>query len=177
MDRLKQAAVLTHLIKRMRDEGSWCGETHIQKCVYFLQELTAVDFGFKFVLYRHGPFSFDLRAELTGLRADHLVKLEVVRPYGAKFYTTAQSDRIRSRFPRTLERFEKQIEFVVERLARQGIWDLERIATAYFIKCRHPEFESVDSIAKELVRLKPHVSLENAIKAVKTADRFCGEWQ
>jgi len=26
----------------MKEQGSWCGETHIQKCSYFLQEMMAV---------------------------------------------------------------------------------------------------------------------------------------
>jgi len=42
----------------------------------FLQDLMRVPLELEFILYKHGPFSFDLRSELTSLRADELVKLE-----------------------------------------------------------------------------------------------------
>ena len=74
MNRLPQAAIVTRLTGRLRDQGSWCGETHLQKAMYFLQELMEVPTGFEFILYMHGPFSFDLRAELTSLRADGLLE-------------------------------------------------------------------------------------------------------
>jgi len=70
MDRLRRAALLTQLIERLRRRGSWCGETHVQKATLFLQDLTRIPMGFDFILYKHGPFSFDLRDELTSLRAD-----------------------------------------------------------------------------------------------------------
>ena len=60
MDRLRRAALLTRLIQRLRDRGSWCGETHLQKASLLLQDLTGVPLGFDYILYKHGPFSFDL---------------------------------------------------------------------------------------------------------------------
>ncbi|MCL6557372.1 MAG: hypothetical protein K6U74_00970, partial [Firmicutes bacterium] len=62
---LKRKALLLSLVKAMESQGSWCGETHIQKCSYFLQAMLGVPLGFEFILYKHGPFSFDLRDELT----------------------------------------------------------------------------------------------------------------
>ena len=59
MDRLRRAAILTQLVGNLRREGSWCGETHVQKATFFLQELMEVPLGFNFVLNKHGPFSFD----------------------------------------------------------------------------------------------------------------------
>ena len=82
MDRLRRAALLTRLIELLRKKGSWCGETHIQKSTFFVQNLMKVPLSFDFILYKHGPFSFDLRDELTGLRADGLIRLEPQWPYG-----------------------------------------------------------------------------------------------
>jgi len=36
MKRLQKAALLLDLMKKMRGNDGWCGETHIQKVVYFL---------------------------------------------------------------------------------------------------------------------------------------------
>jgi len=73
MNRLKRDVVILSLIENLKKKGSWCGETHIQKATYFLQELFDFPLGFEFILYKHGPFSFDLSDKLTAMRADMLL--------------------------------------------------------------------------------------------------------
>ena len=46
MNRLERATILVTLIEKLSMEGSWCGETHVQKATYFLQELMGVPLGF-----------------------------------------------------------------------------------------------------------------------------------
>ena len=82
MDRFKRAVLLTAMAENLRKKGSWCGETHLQKATFFLQELQKVPIGFDFILYKHGPFSFQLRDELTSIRADGLFQLHQHWPYG-----------------------------------------------------------------------------------------------
>ena len=38
MTQKERRALVCRLVKAMRDAGSWTGETHIQKCLYFLQK-------------------------------------------------------------------------------------------------------------------------------------------
>ena len=78
MERIKNITILLQLIESLRKNGSWCGETHIQKAIYSLQQLKGVPLNFNFVLYKHGPFSFDLRDELTAMRADGLIAFKIV---------------------------------------------------------------------------------------------------
>src|SRR5712691_6659948 len=106
MDRLRRAALLTRLIEQLRQSGSWCGETHVQKATLFLQQLMRVPLGFDFILYKHGPFSFDLRDELTSLRADELVKLEPQQGYGPRIVTTDRSAYIQELYSKTLEQYD-----------------------------------------------------------------------
>ena len=42
MNRLSQGVVLVGLARRLYEQGSWTGETHIQKAAYLLHELLAV---------------------------------------------------------------------------------------------------------------------------------------
>ena len=48
MKRLQRAAIVTELAEQLTAQGSWCGETHLQKATYFLQELLEVPTGFEF---------------------------------------------------------------------------------------------------------------------------------
>ena len=78
-------ALICHLVASMREEDSWTGETQIQKSVMFLQRLLGVPLGYDFVLYLHGPFSFELRSELTLMRARLHLDVESRAHYGASF--------------------------------------------------------------------------------------------
>lgn len=172
MDRLRRAAILTRLIQELRTNGSWCGETHIQKATLFLQELMNVPVGFDFILYKHGPFSFDLRDELTGYRADDLVALEPQWPYGPRISATEHSNYIQKLFSKTILQYQNNISFVGQKLGDQGVAELERVATALFITRKRLPKGSVHERAEELSRLKPHVNLEAAMAAVEFVDEL-----
>ena len=79
MDRLQRTALIFELTKKMRERGSWCGETHLQKATFWAEECFSLPLGFDFILYKHGPFSFDLRDELTSMRCRALVRAAVSR--------------------------------------------------------------------------------------------------
>ena len=175
MDRLKKAALLTRLIERMRDRGSWCGETHVQKSTLFLQELMCVPLEFDFILYKHGPFSFDLREELTSLRADQLLKLEPQWPYGPRIAPTERSEYIQNISSKTLSRYEDDIEFVADKLGGKDVADLERLATAFFVTRKAKGGASVEERADQLRKLKPHISSEAAFAGVIEVDRIIEE--
>src|ERR1700738_1219654 len=88
--------LVAELANRMRNEGSWAGETHLQKCVYFLQELLGVPTDYDFVLYKHGPFSFTLREELGEMRSEGLLEIRMnPQPYGPSLVATEQSRSLR----------------------------------------------------------------------------------
>src|SRR4051794_26143774 len=97
----------------MSKRGSWCGETHVQKTTFLLQQLLSVDIGFEFVLYKHGPFSFDLRDALSEMVADNLLESVVRQPgYGPSLVPTIDSREYLERFPNTLSSYAEPIESI-----------------------------------------------------------------
>ena len=174
MDRMKKAGLLTRLIEELRKNGSWCGETHVQKATFFAQELTKIPLDFDFILYKHGPFSFDLRDELTALRADGLLKLEMQWPYGPRISPTQQSEYIKSLYPMTLKKYETAVAFVTNQLSDKGVIELERLATAFYVS-RPAEEASVDERATRLASLKPHILQEDARDAIQAIDKMAKE--
>ncbi len=178
MDRLKNAAVLTRLIERLRDRGSWSGETHVQKGTFFLQELLKVPLGFEFILYKHGPFSFDLRDELTSLRADELLSLERQPwPYGPRITVTVRTSNLQGLYAKTLAKYETQVAFVAEKLGGRGVAELERLATALYVTLPSEKSRSIDERTVELTELKPHISLAEAKAAMQEVDEIIDEAQ
>ena len=173
MGRIKNAALITKLVERLRDEESWCGETHVQKAVYFLQHLMDVPLGFRFILYKHGPFSFELRDELTALRADHLLTLEHNSRYSPRITTTRQSKYIQDRFPKTLSRYDSRISFVARRLGPKGVVQLERLGTALYVRLEAEK--TAEHRVRRIVALKPHIAEPEAIRAVREVDKILSD--
>lgn len=175
MNRLKRAALVTKLIELMRQQGSWCGETHIQKSTLFVQDLMHVPLCFEFIMYKHGPFSFDLRDELTGLRADGLIRLEPQWPYGPRIIPTDLSKYIQGINSKTLSKYGDRIAFVANKLGGKGVTELERLATGFFVTRSASGNDSIDDRSMLLTELKPHIPPEIARAAVEEVDQIIEE--
>jgi hypothetical protein len=168
--------VLVGLARRLHDRGSWGGETHLQKAAYLLHELGGAPFDFDFILYKHGPFSFELRDELGTMRADRLVEREVqVQPYGARFVVTDRGEELEKRFARTMERYGPALDWVADRLGDRGVMELERLATALWLTRELRETSSVEERAGRLHQVKPHVSISDAAGAVREIDEMLAQ--
>jgi uncharacterized protein YwgA len=165
---LQEAAVIATLIDRVAATGRFCGETLIQKSVFFLKELFHVPLSDRFQLYYYGPFSFDLSDRLLGMQADDFVKVKP-HQYGATFIASERYTLLQRQFPETIERYQREMQFIVEQLATRGVGQLEPLATALFLTREHPG-ASVEERAQELNAVKPHVDLPVAVQSVKQID-------
>jgi hypothetical protein len=174
MENLERDVVIAELVEKLREHGSWCGETHVQKAMYFVQDLTDVPSGFEFILYKHGPFSFDLRDEITAMRADLLLELEVRSPnYGPSLKTTETARRWCRRHQDSVNRARPAVEFVAAHFGERNVADLERLGTALYVLRKLGDARDPGELARHIVELKPHVELSQAREAVETVL----EWQ
>lgn len=170
MESVEKKAIVITLMRSLAEAGSWCGETHLQKAVFMLQALTGVPTGYDYILYKHGPFSFDLRDELATMRAENLVELIIRSPdYGPAIIPTANSDRLKKAAKEALAKFQSEIAFVAQTVGKKGVAELERLATALFIFPDIPTDAPVEDGARRLRALKPHVSEADALAAINEA--------
>ncbi|MBI4322279.1 MAG: hypothetical protein HY675_27615 [Chloroflexi bacterium] len=173
MDRLQRAAVILSLIESLRNKGSWCGETHVQKAVFFLQFMLGVPLEYRFILYKHGPFSFDLRDEITEMRVDGFLKLEPQPyPYGPSLVPDKGSDLLKQIVGRFSEQYAEQLGFVARELGEKGVTELERLGTALYLAEVKKVTGSVEGRAQVMIELKPHITLDFALSAVAEVDRM-----
>jgi len=176
MERLKRSAIVISLIEHLRKKGSWCGETHIQKTTYFLQELLKVPMEFEFILYKHGPYSFDLNDELTAMRADMLVELKSQQPYGPSIVPGPTSEQLKRLFPKTLKRYKDKVVFIADHFSKCDVAELERLATAFFIT-HETHIHNKEKIATHINKIKPHISTKQALEAIDTGKEIKKEAQ
>lgn len=174
MNRIQRAAVLASLLKHLDAKGSWCGETHLQKATFFLQGLLEVPLGYDFILYKHGPYSFELSDELGRLEADYLFEeVSKPRPYGPSYRLAGDAwDKLQRWESQTIAKGEDAVAFVAEHLGNKNVTELERLATALFatIDQRADAGKTVDARAKWIVGVKPHITLPQAREAVQKVD-------
>lgn len=177
MKRLQKASVLLSLGDALRDRGSWCGETHCQKTTYFLQELMRVPLDFAFILYKHGPFSFDLRSALSHLMADRILRYEIRQyPYGPSLADGENAELVRTRFPNTPKQYQPEIDFIAEKLGHKRVVELERLGTAFYV-IREREDREPHGRARRIVELKPHIEFSQAREAISEVDTMVADAQ
>jgi uncharacterized protein YwgA len=169
MERLKRSAIILSLIESLLENGSWCGETHIQKTTYFLQELLKVPLDLEFILYKHGPFSFDLSDELMAMRADMIVELQSRPPYGPSIVPGPTSGQLKRLFPKTLKKYEKKVKFIAKEMGGYNIAELERVATALYatLETQKTKHEGKSQIVSYITKIKPHISSDQASIAIE----------
>lgn len=75
----KKHAFILAVIESLQKHGSRTGETHIQKALSLLHDSGLTKVPFDFVLYKHGPYSFDVETELEEMKSYGAVTVEPVR--------------------------------------------------------------------------------------------------
>jgi hypothetical protein len=159
-------------MKRLHDTGSWCGETHLQKAVFFVQELLQVPFGYNFRLYKHGPYSFDLRDELASMHADDALRLRAqAYPYGPTLEPTERGERLIDAFADLVESHSGKLKFIAARFGSKDVKFLERIATGFMVSLQMPGVNQIER-AERLHELKPHITMSLALDAIHDVDRL-----
>jgi hypothetical protein len=170
----KDEAIVLCLIENMKKHKNWCGETHIQKATFFLKELTDVPLTYNFILYKHGPYSFDLKEELNIMLSDLILQNIQKNPYGPSLYPFNNARQLSDDYNDTITSYSREICFISEKLSNKDVSELEQLATAlYTIKNFS---ESDDSKAEFINKIKPHISIEIAKRAIDTVKNFIVEF-
>lgn len=169
MATLDQSSLVLQLAVSLKDNGSWAGETHVQKAGYFLSELLRVPLGVDFILYKHGPFSFGLRELLTNMEAMGFIRWKSMPPYGPSIVEGELGGVLLAEFPALVDEYQSQIQFVAQQLGSRNVANLERVATALYVT--KEGYEGSSRVGR-LVSLKPHVDVMLAEKAVQEFDEI-----
>src|SRR5262245_50394320 len=157
MERLSyssRCALVVDLVKRLREGGSWCGETHLQKALFILQDISKSNFGYKFIIYKHGPYSFEFNNELAAMRSANILEFQFPREgYGPSIAPTAFGERVYNINKEHIERYVPICSFLAEWFAASDVRHLEKVATAYYVTKKNPR-DPASQRAKKLSSLK-----------------------
>jgi hypothetical protein len=160
------------VVEVLGEMHSWCGETHIQKTAYVAKVIKHVPFESEFILYKHGPYSFDMNAVLNHMRSQNILIVTPQGPYGSTYRLNeglwgALSRAAGQRF----NAYDQHIRFVCTQFARKNVAELERIATAVYVRLNFRSLNPQQQVLK-LNELKPHIDLPGAQIAFSESEVF-----
>jgi len=160
------------IIRILSEVHSWCGETHIQKTAYIAKSVKGVPLESKFILYKHGPYSFELNTVLNNMRSQNIATVAPQGSYGSSYSLNEGLWTALNRAAgRDLDAFDEQLNFVCGQLARKKVAELERIATAVYVRLNYGSLNE-DQQTRKLRELKPHIGASDAQLAFTEASVF-----
>lgn len=162
MDVRKHAIILS-TIEELNRRGSWTGKTHVQKALSLVNSRDKIELPFQFVLYKHGPYSFDVEDEIEQMKGYAAIESEPIPGFGVTLSRGPMANYVYARY--TLEAEESsEIKKVCEFVASRSVTELERLATAAWIRSVE-HISDREQVARRLNELKPHVSVDDARSA------------
>jgi uncharacterized protein YwgA len=157
-------------VKRLRERGSWCGETHLQKALFIFQDISKSNLGYKFVIYKHGPYSFELNKELIAMRAARILEFRFLKEgYGPSILPTSFGELVYEINKENIEEFIPVNIFLAGWFEASDVRHLEKVATAYYVTKKNPHEPAIER-ARKVSSLKPHVNIEAAQEAIRIVD-------
>lgn len=167
---LQKHRLILAVVEALNAVDSWTGKTHIQKAMALLLARARIEMPFTFVLYKHGPFSFDLRDEIGFMKSYLGLSSQSVLGFGEKIQPGENQGFIKESAQLSdaaLEEIKAVCEFVNGRPAAE----LEKLATAAWIRSQE-NIEETEQVAQRLHQLKPHISLPEARAACTEVARI-----
>jgi len=172
-DIIKNTLIL-FLIKRFQDNESWCSETHMQKSIYFIQNFfSEFPLNFEFVLYKYGPFSFDLREKLFELfmkRYIHFIPKPY--PYGPSIELTESGKIFIDSNENEINKYKQEINFISKEISKKVVSELEKLSIALYVKKAIGENSGISERVKKIVELKPHIKNTEAEESIYKLDEM-----
>jgi hypothetical protein len=168
MNRLARHALIAELVRELDLAGSWCGRAHVQKTLFAFQALCAPPPELRLVyqLYRHGPYSFQLDADLAEMEVYGALRREERPPYGPRYVLAPGAAALLERYGGSVPQFLPNLRFAAAELGNKTARELEALCTAIYV-AGEPGAAADGAARLGRVRaLKPHLS-ENEIRVAQ----------
>ena len=158
-------ALVTGLVREMRQRSIPATESHIQRYMFLLQELQGTPTGHKFIFYKHAPYSFDLNDDLGRMRANLILDIELLPGHGANFTLGRWSERCIDEHENLVEPLRSHVDLLARHLGGETLQSLERVSTALHVMTKNPS-GSRSSWTRAITGLTPQVSPDDAWEAL-----------
>lgn len=166
MSELNGYAIVLRAVRCLNAAKSWTGKTHVIKSLYIASTKTALPF--EFVLFKHGPYSFDANDAIESMSAVGFLNLTATPPYGVQLKPGRFEGLLdESVDPSTVAVVDRAIELV----GNVGVQELEAFATSIWVAEKNG-FEGNDAWLKAVKELKPHLADKLIMDGIAKAKKW-----
>lgn len=159
----KKHAFILEVINGLKAGGSWTGKTHVQKTMFLVSEATPIQIPFEFVLYKHGPYSFDIETELEQMKSYNAIVVQPMSGYGVELKPSENAALV-ARLSLLSPTEKENVAEICRFVGSKGVVELERLATAVWIR-NHDHITDSREVAQRINALKPHIKISEAEEA------------
>jgi hypothetical protein len=153
--------LILSVIKKLKQNGSWAGKTHVIKSIYLLQSFSNNDkIRFDFILYKHGPYSFELENELAVMKSYQAITSDRLYSEYGESLKPGENENIPKKHYNLESKLQKDIDKVCRLVGQKNVKELEGLATITWI-IKNENISDEDAILNRLSKLKPHISAED----------------
>ena len=161
----RRHALLLQTVECLQKSGSWTGRTHVQKTLFLVQAAGRVRVPHEFILYKHGPYSFEVDQELAAMQSYEAISSnQLVEGYGPTLRPGRNRDLLR-KMAGSKQAADREIERVARFVDGRNVADLERLATAAWV-LKKEKVRNHENAAARVHELKPHIPVESAKSAL-----------
>jgi hypothetical protein len=166
MSELNGYSIVLRAVRGLNAAKSWTGKTHVIKSLYIAS--TKVDLPFEFVLFKHGPYSFDANDAIESMSAVGFLSLIATPPYGVQLKPGRFEGLLGNDVePSTIATVDRAIELV----GSAGVQELEAFATSIWV-AEKSGFSGDDDWLKAVKELKPHLADKLIIDGIAKAKEW-----
>ncbi|GMV88921.1 MAG: hypothetical protein AMXMBFR81_18520 [Chthonomonas sp.] len=157
-------AVILRAVRGLNGVGSWTGKTHVIKSLYIAS--TRARLPFEFVLFKHGPYSFDLNDAIESMSAVELLDVQSTPPYGVKLAPGRMEAAID---PALEDEVSQAVDQAVGAVGCSEVKELEAFATSIWVAERGQTTQDEAAWLRAVKELKPHLDDRMVTEAIKKA--------
>lgn len=163
MSELQGYAIVLRAVHGLNAARSWTGKTHVIKTLYIASTKAALPF--EFVLFKHGPYSFDANDAIEFMSAVGLLNMTATPPYGVQLKPGRLEGAVESEVdPDVLLIVDRAIQSV----GSSDVKELEALATSIWVAEKENQIDEVGWL-RAVKELKPHLSDQLISAGIKKA--------
>ena len=167
----KRHRLILLVLNCLKEHGSWAGKTHLIKTLYLLKALSKQKIPFDFILYKHGPYSFDIEDELAVMKSYSAIASDtIINGYGESLIPGSNSSITEKRVKMD-KKTKYEIQEICKLVGTKNVRELECLATITWI-IKNDKIKDQQDVFNKLNYYKPHISDEEALTAFNKIQNF-----
>ena len=135
MNEPEREVLVLEMVERATERGGGTHEPRLHAYSFFLQEIRGVPTEYEFYRSRGWPEARDLLGDISGLRAQRMLRSVPIGP-GYEITNTEGSKRRRERYSYITDKYDEDLEVVADRFALVEDFRLKLLASAWLLSLK-----------------------------------------